>query len=489
MEKLVQYFRVLCQQIIQVNRVDTEPEKKADQNVQEASPKNSKSFHDNKIVIVNTGSNDYPTVKLTITDEIREQNTEEKENLSEMEESGQENTQKNENIEEFNESQKSQKTDSDPETDSKMLEENIGSQQDQNMPVNQYSIQENQIDEQNKITLQIPDDFIEKIEIKKKSSHLKKLSENEEARQSRINELASKNELNITLEEARQFHKNTNMLHFIRRYILYGQNKTLFKNSLDDLTKTLEENQNPGHPAYIANKEYNPSVQDLGLLMCIAEHGFGYLDEIENSIYGFEKFDFDKEKLSARVDFLCDYFKNQHDKTNLKKRKVDKNFKDESKKKYKNVVTKNENGEIVFPIVISSSQKLLNLGTIKPGPFYHSEHNQFPVGYTSIRTYSSIFTLNKKADYTCEIIDGGDKPLYRVTSSEDPANPIVRESSTGCWVYICRRVNDLQENKKQKVTISGTERFGQLEMTVAKLLEGQESSEKCEKYVFKTRAD
>jgi len=89
--------------------------------------------------------------------------------------------------------------------------------------------------------------------------------------------------------------------------------------------------------------------------MCIAEHGFGYLDEIENSIYGFEKFDFYKEKLSARVDFLCDYFKNQHDKTNLKKRKVDKNFKDESKKKYKNVVTKNENGEIVFPIVISSS--------------------------------------------------------------------------------------------------------------------------------------
>jgi hypothetical protein len=61
---------------------------------------------------------------------------------------------------------------------------------------------------------------------------------------------------------------------------------------------------------------------------------------------------------------------------------------------------------------------------VKAGPNFHSEHNLFPIGYISIRTYSSMFKKGTKAEYTCEILDGGDKPIYRVTSSEDPDNPI-----------------------------------------------------------------
>jgi len=73
----------------------------------------------------------------------------------------------------------------------------------------------------------------------------------------------------------------------------------------------------------------------------------------------------------------------------------------------------------------------------------------------------------------------------RVTSAEDPDHPIVRDSSTGCWVYICNRVNDLQEHKKEKVTISGTERFGLLETNVIRLLEELPNADKCIKYKFK----
>lgn len=93
----------------------------------------------------------------------------------------------------------------------------------------------------------------------------------------------------------------------------------------------------------------------------------------------------------------------------------------------------------------------------------------------------------RRARYTCEILDGGDKPMYKVTCSDDPENPIVRDSSTGCWVHICRKVNDMSENPKDKVTISGTERFGLLENTVKKILEGLEDADKCKGYVFKTR--
>ena len=63
---------------------------------------------------------------------------------------------------------------------------------------------------------------------------------------------------------------------------------------------------------------------------------------------------------------------------------------------------------------------------MKPGPNYHSEHNLFPVGFSSVRVYSSMVNKGVKVEYTCDILDGGDKPIYRVTSSEDPENPIER---------------------------------------------------------------
>ena len=121
------------------------------------------------------------------------------------------------------------------------------------------------------------------------------------------------------------------------------------------------------------------------------------------------------------------------------------------------------------------------------GTNYHSEHNLFPVGYKSVRTYSSMFTKGVKAKYTCEILDGGEKPIYKVTSSEDPDKPIIKDSSTGCWVHVCKKVNDMSENRKDKVTISGTERFGLLETTVRKVLEHLPEAEKSVNYNFRFR--
>ena len=55
---------------------------------------------------------------------------------------------------------------------------------------------------------------------------------------------------------------------------------------------------------------------------------------------------------------------------------------------------------------VNASLKLLNLGRIIPSVFYHSEHNLFPVGFKSIRTYASMFTRGVKCLYTCEILEG-----------------------------------------------------------------------------------
>ena len=44
----------------------------------------------------------------------------------------------------------------------------------------------------------------------------------------------------------------------------------------------------------------------------------------------------------------------------------------------------------------------------------------------------------------------------------------------------------MQGNKRNKVTISGTERFGLCENNVVKLLQGLPNAEKCSRYVMKT---
>ena len=43
----------------------------------------------------------------------------------------------------------------------------------------------------------------------------------------------------------------------------------------------------------------------------------------------------------------------------------------------------------------------------------------------------------------CEILDGGVKPLFKVTPMSDPEHPLVSNASSGVWIEILKRVNEL----------------------------------------------
>lgn len=105
-----------------------------------------------------------------------------------------------------------------------------------------------------------------------------------------------------------------------------------------------------------------------------------------------------------------------------KKRKVEKvSFRDTLNKKSKFELVRDSEGNIVFPIQINPSFKLLATGEINTLPAYHSEHNLFPVGFKSVRLHASIFNKGVRCEYTNEVLEGPDsRPLYRVTSAEDP---------------------------------------------------------------------
>ncbi len=80
--------------------------------------------------------------------------------------------------------------------------------------------------------------------------------------------------------------------------------------------------------------------------------------------------------------------------------------------------------------------------------------------------------MGQRADYICEILDGGEKPMFRVTSSEDPNNPIVKESTSGCWLEFAKKIEVIQNLRKGgKVTVSGPDRYGLQEHSVVKLIQ------------------
>lgn len=151
--------------------------------------------------------------------------------------------------------------------------------------------------------------------------------------------------------------------------------------------------------------------------------------------------------LLNRVDMLCQFFIELYSTSNLRKRKVSRGPGKSrgARKKTKSKVQKDKDGNIIYPVHVSGSLTLIACGKVNPLPAYHSAHNIFPVGYISERLYASIFERDKKCIYRCEILDGGEKPIYKVTCSEDPDNPIIRDTSTGCWVHICKLVDGLAE--------------------------------------------
>lgn len=237
---------------------------------------------------------------------------------------------------------------------------------------------------------------------------------------------------------------------------------------------------------------------DKGLLNAVADNGLSYLNNLSNSPnYNFDKMSISYDEGLNRINYLCEFFRdftsgNKNKKktpsgfttyeNNISNNNLGSNFNQSGntlnnynnninnktqnnlnsnnnnslsisnnynnyasndsnnninnrKKISKLIINKDEKGNILYPINVNSSLKILNLGKICwDKAAYHTEKNLFPIGFKSVREHSSMKNLGERALYTCEILDGGNKPLYKLIPHEDPENPILKESSTGCWV-------------------------------------------------------
>ncbi len=305
---------------------------------------------------------------------------------------------------------------------------------------------------------------------------------------------------NISFEEAERLNKNMNILHFIRKHIL-SNNSKLFYNGVNSLIEsTFPQNYSVANTSlgnisnsYIPYSYTLPNGwecvnHDKGILNAVADNGLNCLKNLSfNQNYNFGKMKITYEEGLNRINYLCEFFRdfssgNKNKKkqssnnnyletnitnisinpnnnftnnvysgsnlishNNINSNKINNIYENNNsnvtinnrKKISRLIINRDENGNILYPINVNSSLKILNIGKICwEKQAYHSEKNLFPIGFNSVREHSSIKKLGDRALYTCEILDGGNKPIYKITPHEDPDNPIIKESSTGCWVKL-----------------------------------------------------
>ena len=361
-------------------------------------------------------------------------------------------------------------------------------------------------------------------ELKKQIQNYTKEENNEKEKEKEENKDNSLiEELNISLEKAKLFLKHIHIFEILRKKII-SKNYKLFNENINNL---IQINTTKGMPEKCrAAANWDCSINDKLLLYFIDEYGLNCLNTKLNTMNIFQKCNLSYDEYLSRLYFLIEYFEEiiKQNKINEEKNHqmqmqkkgvssgniikissdimndnldyITNNNNEQNKtdithvKQEKFGVKRDENGNIIYPVIISNNLKILNLGTIvHDNKNYHSEKNIFPIGYKSVREHTSMFSLDRRAEYTCEILDGGPKPQYKVTSSEDPEHPIIKDSSTACWSVVGNAINKLQGNKRKKVTISGTERFGLCDSKVSKLLATLPNADKVIKQMSKYNED
>ena len=135
-------------------------------------------------------------------------------------------------------------------------------------------------------------------------------------------------------------------------------------------------------------------------------------------------------------------------------------------KKYHEIPS-NADGTPIFPIVFGK-MRIESLGEVVfDKPNYHNDRYIWPVGYKSVRPYQSFVDTNSRTEYTSEIVDGGDRPLFQVTAADAPNQPGTGNSPTAAWTGILRKLNE--KSNKPFNAVSGPEYFGLAKGIISKV--------------------
>eukprot|EP00698_Gefionella_okellyi_P011013 TRINITY_DN288_c0_g1_i1.p1 TRINITY_DN288_c0_g1~~TRINITY_DN288_c0_g1_i1.p1 ORF type:complete len:3741 (+),score=673.98 TRINITY_DN288_c0_g1_i1:115-11337(+) len=115
---------------------------------------------------------------------------------------------------------------------------------------------------------------------------------------------------------------------------------------------------------------------------------------------------------------------------------------------------------------------------------YHDERYIYPVGYRAVVSRASVLELGKKEEYVCEILDGGDAPLFRVSLKSDPTHRFEGLTLTAAAKAVMLKADSLKpeaERRKSGASVSGPEFFRLV--AAQDQIRALPNAEKCSRYI------
>ena len=118
--------------------------------------------------------------------------------------------------------------------------------------------------------------------------------------------------------------------------------------------------------------------------------------------------------------------------------------------------------------------KVQSIGELVVKDNWYNAGYIFPKGYSAMIEYKDIADPNAKSLYQCEILDGGSKPLFRITC-EKLCKIFAGKSPTACWKQILDEINDTLKSSGMpvvKTQVAGPEYFGLNDPVIVEAIEG-----------------
>ncbi|KAI9300017.1 F/Y-rich N-terminus-domain-containing protein [Cunninghamella echinulata] len=142
-------------------------------------------------------------------------------------------------------------------------------------------------------------------------------------------------------------------------------------------------------------------------------------------------------------------------------------------------------GNYILPVEIDS-WTVFSLGqVVYDRPSFHNQRYIYPVGYKVKKWYRSMIDPKSDTQYLCEILDGGQEPVFRLVADDNPTEVYTGSTTTSVWTIVVRRAFAIR-NMEYGHNPVGPDFFGLRKNTIAKMIQDLPNADKCNNYIWQT---
>ncbi|KAL0089476.1 hypothetical protein F4703DRAFT_1732862, partial [Phycomyces blakesleeanus] len=136
-------------------------------------------------------------------------------------------------------------------------------------------------------------------------------------------------------------------------------------------------------------------------------------------------------------------------------------------------IDKNTLGMYILPAEVDS-WTVLDLGKVVwDRASFHNQRYIYPVGYR----------VKNDTQYTCQILDGGDEPIFQLDADDNPGEVWRGPTPTTVWTIAVRRAFAIR-NMDYGHNPVGPDFFGLRKNTIAKMIQDLPNADKCQNYIW-----